>query len=217
MLKKNILLWLHRSKRTPRFVRSLFFTHKYLKQSGWLQSWRQHRPVDATGDPIPWFTYPAIAFIEEKLAQRPLKIFEYGSGNSTKWFASRVASIYSVENDSDFYVEMQPQLAPIENVTYELVTLEDGYSRKILDFNNEFDVIIVDGRERVECTKNTLDALAEGGVIIFDNSDRKRYQEAYDFLRENGFKQIDFVGPGPLVYAAWKTSVFYRDNNCFDI
>ena len=41
-----------------------------------------------------------------------------------------------------------------------------------------YDLIIIDGRARVACLERAVRFLAEGGLIVFDNSGRKRYQAA---------------------------------------
>ncbi len=38
-----------------------------------------------------------------------------------------------------------------------------------------FDLIVVDGRARNDAFRRSLDHLADGGVIVFDNLKRKRY------------------------------------------
>jgi predicted O-methyltransferase YrrM len=38
--------------------------------------------------------------------------------------------------------------------------------------------VVVDGRARADCLRRAVEALTPGGLIVFDNSDRKRYQPA---------------------------------------
>ncbi len=47
---------------------------------------------------IPWFTYPAITFLSKTLTTQ-MKVFEYGTGGSTLFFAKRVNELHSVEHD----------------------------------------------------------------------------------------------------------------------
>src|SRR5215471_14401630 len=51
----------------------------FFLESGWLESLLREKPVDKAGAPIPWYTYPAIDFIEARIGRR-LRVFEYGSG-----------------------------------------------------------------------------------------------------------------------------------------
>src|SRR5437016_5174452 len=60
-----------------------------LRSEGWSKSNRLGLPLAADGSPLPWYTYSAIHFLEPRLRD-DLKVFEYGSGHSTLWYAARV-------------------------------------------------------------------------------------------------------------------------------
>lgn len=189
----------------------------FFEPMGWSESQKVKSSIGRDGHPIPWFTYPSIFFLEGRL-HKDLNVFEYGSGNSTLWFQSRVASVVSIEHDEEWFEIVEKKLKNLSNVKYHLKDLSSGaYSSVILDFENEFDVVVIDGRDRINCAKNALEALKETGVIIWDNSDRIEYQEGYDFLINNNFRRLDFQGLGPINSYDWCTSVFYRDNNCFNL
>jgi hypothetical protein len=208
---------LRKNRFTSRLLETYFFSKKYLKPKGWFESRYLHQPIDSDMNPLPWFTYSSIHFISQKLSLKPMRVFEFGSGNSTLWFSSRVESIVSIEHETDFYSKILKKLRPIDNVSYELRKLNDNYNQKILEFENEFDIVIIDGRERVQCTKNCIKALKKNGVIIFDNSDRIQYKEAYNYLTEHRFKKIDFRGVGAIGHSEWQTTIYYRNDNCFEI
>jgi len=55
-------------------------------------------PIDMR---IPWMTYRCIAFLE-KIVMKDWKIFEYGSGGSTLFFAERCGELVSVEHDAEW-------------------------------------------------------------------------------------------------------------------
>jgi SAM-dependent methyltransferase len=191
-------------------------TNGYLYNKGWFKSGAEGKCVDLCGNPIPWFTYPFIDFIAKKIHSQ-MTVFEYGCGFSTIWWSKMVKEVVSIEHDKKWY-EMARSAVP-ENVRIHFVELKyDGdYSRKISEYENKFDIVVIDGRDRINCTKNSLRALKEDGVIIFDNSDRDCYQEGYDFLENVGFKRIDFDGMGPINNYSWRTSIFYRAKNCLNI
>lgn len=203
-------------------ISNLFFSFStlsraYLKESGWLLSVKKGIPVDRDGVELPWFTYSSIEFISEKL-NSTLSVFEYGSGNSTLWFSRSVDEIISVEHDLGWHSKMAEKMKLKTNVNYFFRDLESGeYEKEILNYKEKFDVVIIDGRQRIQCTFNSIDALKADGVIIFDNSDRDSYDEAYSFLGSKGFKRINFWGLGPINSYSWCTSVFYREKNCFNI
>jgi hypothetical protein len=188
----------------------------YLGNQGWFRSVELGLPVDGDGNCLPWFTYCAISFLTGRV--RPeMTVFEYGSGHSTLWWSGRVKKVVSYEHDSNWFATLKPRIPA--NVDYFHVPLEYGgdYSKAILGFQDYFDIIVIDGRDRVQCAKNSLGALRSNGVIIWDNSDRTSYAEGYQFLADHGFKQIDFQGLGPINDYQWTTSVFYRDLNCLSL
>lgn len=189
----------------------------FLGPKGWLQSWETGGSVDCHGNPIPWLTYASIAFIEKKL-QDSFTVFEFGSGNSTLWLQSRVKKVVSIEHDLDWFEKVSKEVVSFKNINYSFKGLDTSdYEDYILEFHSEFDIVIIDGRKRVNCAKNCLTALKEGGIIIWDNTDRKQYREGIDYLLNNGFKKIDFQGIGPLNHYFWDTTIFYKEINCFNI
>lgn len=105
------------------------------------------------------------------------------------------------------------------NVTYIHRALEeDGdYCREIANHAPGFDVVVIDGRDRVNCARQAVGRLADAGVIVWDNAERERYREGYALLEAQGFRRIDFVGLGPINPKAWMTSIFYRAANCLGI
>ena len=202
---------------TSKYLQLHYLSEHYLNNSGWNRSRKEFLPVDKEGNPLPWFTYSSIYFIKDKL-KPDFSVFEYGSGNSTRWFSSKVNKLISVEHDKPYYDFIKSKINTLPNVDYHFLDLDDGiYSSKIGEYKNEFDVVIIDGRDRINCTKNAVGALKSDGVIIFDNSDREAYNEAYDLLEKEGFRKIDFYGHGPIGNVEWGTTIYYKNNNCFDI
>jgi hypothetical protein len=183
----------------------------YLRESGWLESYRRRVPVSPRG-PLPWFTYSAIAFLEPRLSSS-LAVFEYGAGYSTLWWAARVGAVVACENDRAWYERMAADLPTNAKLLYE--ARGEGYCAKAAEFQS--DIIVIDGRDRVECAKRCLSGLRERGVIVWDNSDRPRYAEGFAYLAEHGFRRLDFYGLGPVNFTPWLTSIFYRTENCLGI
>lgn len=95
--------------------------------------------------------------------------------------------------------------------------LDGHYVDVIKSYLDYFDIIIIDGGRRNDCMKNCLESLKEKGIIIVDNSDRKKYDGGFDWLKSKGFKRLDFWGLGPIAVSKWCTSLFYRDNNFLEI
>jgi hypothetical protein len=187
-----------------------------LIEDGWFRSFNKKESVDKNGNPIPWLTYSAIKFIETRL-KKEFKIFEYGCGNSTIWFSKKVHSIISVEHDETWMNYVKGRLPDNAMVfLYELNNNHD-YAKSIQNFQKKFHIIIIDGRERNDCVKYCIEQLTNDGVIIFDNTQVTDYMEGIDFLVNQGFKKIDFEGILPIVSYNNTTSIFYKNDNCFNI
>jgi hypothetical protein len=185
-----------------------------LYEDGWFRSVREMASIGRDGEPLPWITYPAIEFINSRLSSG-MKVFEFGCGYSTLWWAKRVQEVRSVEHDSHWYEAMRKRVP--ENVGLVLRDEGAGYVTAPSEWHGYFDIAVVDGRDRVNCLVNCLPALKETGVIILDDSERGEYAEGIEFLKRRGFRQINFVGFAPIVNYKKETSVLYRNGNCLDI
>ena len=187
----------------------------HLHSSGWFKSALSGLPQDAHGEALPWYSYAAIAFLGPRVT-REMTVFEYGSGQSTLWWAARAGSVTSCEHDAGWFARMRGRIP--SNVRYEHRALGDGgYAKEITSAEHPFDVVVIDGRERVACARAAAAALTPGGVIVWDNSDRERYASGYAHLQQLGFKRLDFWGMGPVNTDGWCTSVFYRHANVLGI
>ena len=188
----------------------------FLKSKGWFLSVDQNRPVDRNGDCLPWYTYAMITFLTERVTAE-MSIFEYGSGNSTLWWSRRVSHVTSCEHDRHWYEEIKSKVPGNVNYLFRDSNAEGSYSKAIMDYNQAFDCIVIDGADRVDCARNCLDALKPDGVIIWDNTEIDDYREGYAFLVSRGFKRLDFWGLGPFNPYEWCTSIFYKEINCLGI
>lgn len=187
-----------------------------LLEDGWFKSFNTKRSIDKNGKPIPWNTYPYIKFIGPRL-NKNLEVFEFGSGNSTIWYAERVKNITSVENDKTWFEMISGRTPSNSEIIYRDLVPEGEYAKEVARKNKQYNIIIVDGRDRVNCIKNSIPFLTDDGVLVFDNSDLPIYKEGIDHLKESGFKKIDFIGMSPVTAHCNYTSVFYKTGNCLDI
>lgn len=174
---------------------------------------------------VPWWTYDAIVSIDEWIYRqdKPLRAFEYGSGASTLWLAERVSAMVSVEHDAEFGRLMLGALADRPNVELHVVepkvmpepstpSAKEGYDgcdftdyvRTIRETEGEFDLIVIDGRAREACLTEARPRLAQGGIIVFDNSRRGRYRRA---IEESGLTERVHRGLTPSLPYPEQTSV----------
>ncbi|MCH8495049.1 MAG: class I SAM-dependent methyltransferase [Balneolales bacterium] len=195
----------------------LLLKHKSpLAEWGWFESRRKNASLGAGGKAVPWYTYTFLDAFSDRIPA-DITVFEFGSGMSTRWWAERVKQVVSVEHHQGWYEQIRQELPP--NAEIRLRNLGDGsYVRCVSeDAGTLYDIIIIDGRERVACAYECLARLSHRGVIIFDNSERERYAPALEFLKENEFRQLRFTGFIPQDFMGSETSVFYRDGNCLGI
>ena len=203
--------------RPTRLKALLSFNHKgYLNDIGWFKAFDSKSPEDDNGNPIPWVTYSFIDFIQGRINKQHA-VFEFGSGNSTFFYAKHAGLVVSVEHDQDWYdkiVNSKPENA--EMIFCELVRGGD-YCRMPVKLEEKFDIIIVDGRDRVNCCKQAVGALSASGVVVLDDSERNSYLPGIDFLIKSGFKHLSFSGISHGLFYRKSTSVFYRYDNCLGI
>jgi hypothetical protein len=191
-----------------------------LAELGWRRSVREGASVDADGAPLPWIAYPAIDLLARRVP-RDCRVFEYGAGNSTRWWAARVDVLAAVEHDRGWFEQLQGRLPP--HVRLDHVALVDGgdYGRMARTvaaaLGQPWDLVVVDGRDRVHCVLESVDALSERGVIVLDNSDRPQYAPGIDHLRSRGFRQLPLRGMAPLLDDLTETSILYRPGNLLDL
>jgi Methyltransferase domain len=179
---------------------------------------------------LAWWSYPAMRRVEEFLADRPnARIFEYGAGASTAWLAKRAGQVDSVEHDTKWVEYVRELLAdtpgvklhavPATPATPETVIRSGRTGHTDLDFaeyvatidrvGGMFDLIVVDGRARVDAFRRSLDHLAEGGVVVFDNLKRKRYWEVISRLPGLRFELLK--GATPTLPYPTTTGLIWRD------
>ncbi len=188
----------------------LLFQRGILFRYGWLRSWWCNRPVDATGQPLPWITYPAIDFLSQ-FDFSDASVFEWGSGYSTLWWASRCQRIASVESNAAW----APYIRKLLPETVELLVTPLDVDAEIAALTEHHttrhDVFVIDnnGPFRHRCAEAAATHLKKGGLIILDNSDQ--CLRACEVLRSHGFNQIDFTGFVPGNGYPHCTSFFFKN------
>jgi hypothetical protein len=213
---KLVPAWLMNKNRWTRELLALHVLRRRFRQIGWFRSIAEQRPVDGLGLPIPWMTYSALAFLERVIDDR-MTVFEFGCGNSTLWWSRRVKRVVACEHDRSWYRKISSMLPQNAELLFRELSPDGGYARVLLGLEERFDIVVIDGRDRVNCARYSIGALKERGVIIWDNSERPSYRDGHEFLENHGFRRLDFSGLGPVNLAEWQTSIFYRDGNCLGI
>lgn len=146
---------------------------------------------------LPWITFEAIDFLKE-IIKPDMKIFEFGSGGSTRFFTERVAEVHSVEHHEGWYRKVAGELHRHTHLDLRWIPgtepkgvlekqCEDesndeldysSYASAISKFDDAyFDLILVDGKARNACIAASLPKLRPGGWLLVDNSNRKAYSK----------------------------------------
>lgn len=172
--------WARRS-RTGRWVRSLLAIYDV----------RELVALDT-----PWWTFEAADVVAAHLAERPeARVFEWGSGASTAWLSRRAGEVVAVEHDVEWAEQVRPLAGPgVRVLTVPPVPASDpavashkpgfealdfsAYVAAVDDQDGVFDLVVIDGRAREACLGRAVPHLAEDGLIVFDNVDRRRYRDA---------------------------------------
>ena len=174
---------------------------------GQYKSMCKERCTDGYCKPIPWYSYPAIEYIQQ-LDFNDKRIFEYGSGSSTLFWAKRCKRLTSIEDNQEWYNRTKVALS--DNVEYRLIVNKESYVTAIRDYPDFFDIIIVDGNYRHACAMEAIKKLQNDGIIILDNSDW--FPKTSELLRTSGLIEVDMSGFGPINGYTWTTSFYFSRN-----
>lgn len=187
-----------------------------LRNYGYELSSKLNSCVDLNGCPIAWYTYPSLEYLNQ-FDYSAKRIFEYGCGNSSLYWASRAKEVISVDDNKEWYEKLCKRKP--NNLSVLLEEDLDIYAKSIEKYG-KFDVIVIDGYVRDKCCESAIKHLNEGGFIILDNSDRcpdfEEYSQAVKILKMNDLIQVDFYGFGPLNEYTWCTSLFLTKNVSFE-
>lgn len=171
-----------------------FHNYKNLsREFGHFKSAKKWQSIDKDDNPIPWYTYPSIEFIKQ-MDLSDKTVFEFGSGNSTLFWASRCRKVVAIEDNRDWYNTIQARLP--KNVEYCLIEEEEPYVNAIQQYPDAFDIIVIDGKHRFDCTTQAIKRLSPTGFFILDNADW--HPKSSKLLRESGLIEIDMAGFNPI-------------------
>ncbi len=159
-------------------------------------------------EPEPWFTFPAVSFLENNLKQ-DMTLFEWGAGSSTIWFSDKVKQVVSIEYDSNWYDALKNRLS--SNV--ELLFSEESSTLYIdsIETIQDINVFVIDGRRRVDCAEKVLEYLTKNktsALVVFDDAHRKRYESAIHELTSHSTRAWFFEGISNTVIA--KTTAIFK-------
>lgn len=121
---------------------------------------------------VPMISYRGRRAIEAVLS-KDSRMIEFGSGNSTPWFAARAGFVLSIEDNADWHAHVQNVLRTrgIDNVRHELRDAA-GYADLSDIADASIDFALVDGTDRAGCIVAVVPKLKPGAWLYLDNSDK---------------------------------------------
>ena len=231
-LKKHLLYWkkLATLPDLERRVIGQAFRH--------YRRWGRTLDSNSISDRLPWITFEAIDFAGT-IVTPDSKVFEWGSGGSTLFWADRAAEVVSVEHDAAWYelCRYNTGISSGPKIDYMLIPPdkpEEGstavpdefvstakqyedcdfrcYAECIDRFPDEyFDIVVVDGRVRAACICRGMAKVSPGGWLVLDNSERIRYLAGNEELTDPArWEERSFFGPIPYTTFFSKTSFFRK-------
>lgn len=158
----------------------------------------------------PWLTEKAISFLDEFLNKNPdAKILEFGCGGSTIWFSKKTSKLVSIEHDKEWYNSVKSYIENNAECNQVDMRLIDRPYYGICDqFPDDFfDLILVDGRDRVKCVEKSIRILKKGGVLMLDNAERPWYAHVVTLLHNWQWHKTTQEQPDAyhFWYSGWQT------------
>jgi hypothetical protein len=182
----------------------------YSYRTGHFRSSLKMAAVSRHGDPLPWYTYPAIDFLCSR-SYAGKTVLEFGGGQSTLWWAAHAHSVVTFEADRQWHDRIKSGMPA--NVDLNLVPRENGKQDALHvgtmlaeKSSAPFDVVIIDGLTRGDLFDIACQYVAPNGIIICDNAEGYGFYEGF---KDRGFSRVDFYGNAPGILLPHCTSIYF--------
>lgn len=190
---RNLLLYL-------RFAMQYAVQNSTLRHMRYLGKW--HRDMQSGDNTLnraqPWMTYDAQQFLAE-ICKPDMRIFEWGSGGSTLFFASRCAQVVTIEHDAPWvgFVREKIRQCGIKNVDLRGVAGEKTDGSLPLNPENADDFASKDPKSAglsFEKYVKTIDDFPPEyfDMVVVDGRARNScIKRAIPHIRQGGFLAVD--------------------------
>lgn len=151
-------------------------------------SWLVNRQLTNWDLAEPWWNSRAISYLAERLKDGD-RVWEWGAGGSTVWLVERAAEVISIEDNAEWARKVQQRCPGAEvrligGADSGILRSEPAFSDHGIHFFDEYvtaidhepdkslDVVIADGRCRLDCVRHAAPKLRPGGLLVLDDTDR---------------------------------------------
>ena len=144
-----------------------------------------------------WMSNLEVEFFKKHLESNQ-RVLEWGCGSSTIDISKIVKEVHSIEHNKDWYNKINPTISST-NITLCLCEpdeeyIEGGYCGTFQQFKTyikkplelgKFDLIFIDGRARIECSKICKDISHEDTLIFIHDYRGRFYKEDYQEIENH--------------------------------
>lgn len=184
----------------------------FSRRSGHFLSCMKNRAVNQEGEPIPWYSYPAVDFLRSR-DHSGRSVLEFGAGYSTLFWAKQCRKVVAFEGDPRWLKELEAKIPPgaeLRAISQESPgrCLQEAQEKLADGGYGKFDLVIIDGLHRERLVELSARWVSPGGAIITDNTESYGFLDAFQGI---GFQRIDFFGHAPGVLLPHCTSVHFKE------
>ena len=158
---------------------------------------------------LPWYNFNLIEYLNSYLKSN-MVIFEYGIGFSSLFYAQKNCNVYGIETRIEWLERVQ-SLAKKHNLEGKIAISHcqdiPNFHKSLLNFNIDFDVIVIDSIQRLACLEIAKQKYQKG-LIVLDNSERPNLKEAKNIM--HGFNFLEFEGKRPNDDKTSSALVFFK-------
>ena len=183
-------------------------------RSGHFRSALKLAAVSKRGEPIPWYTYPSIDFLNDRNYENKV-LLEFGGGQSTLWWARKAKSVVTFEGNLDWYNRIRSGIPGNVDLHYVNVADKNACIEEVTQVllskpRSQYDVVVIDGLWRHELIEVSCKFLAPGGFILCDDAESYGF---YSGFKDRGMNRVDFYGNAPGVVLPHCTSLYFKDSS----
>lgn len=190
---KDILLYI-------RFAIHYALANKSLSHIKQFRRWFEDKKSGDTtlSRALPWMTYDAIDFLSA-ICKPDMNIFEWGSGGSTLFFASRCKQVTTIEHDSEWsgFLKEKFEELKLKNVDLKEIQGEKTADYHNKDFQNPDDFVSKDKKSiglSFEKYVKAIDSFPEEyfDIVVVDGRSRNScIKRAIPHIKRGGFLVVD--------------------------